>query len=134
MKLSRRQLLCLVGSAAMLLCVLCLPLVRAMSYRWGLFELPHKIGRLVSSAAVSAVALLLLALLLLAPVALAVASTWKDRRPLPLVLLPAVAALLMVAGLLTGGPAAPALGLWAYLLVALGTAACLFISRNTKTL
>ncbi len=113
MKASKPTILTLCLSAAMLAVALLLPLVNLMSYRFTLFELPHKIQRLVNGGVSQTIAFLVLALLCLALVALV-----RRRVPQWLLGLPAiVSALLMVLLLLASKPN-PGIGLWIYLALA----------------
>ncbi len=132
-KTGKTQIVTLALCAAMLLAVLLEPLVQVMSYRWGLAELPHKIGRLVDSAAVQGVAFVLLALMVLAPMALAVATVLKGRAGKVLRCTPAAASLLLLLPLIAGRHAAPAAGLWAYVLLAVATIAADYILHRKNS-
>ena len=102
-----------------MLASLLLPLVNLQSYRYNIFELPHKIGRLVHGSVNQVVGYLLLALLVIAPLLLAL-LVWRRRgAPLAATLLPAVVALLFTILLLIATHPSPGLGMWIYLIVAL---------------
>jgi len=117
-KATHRQLITLSATIAMLAVALLLPLVNLMSYRFTLFDLPHKIQRLVPGAAPQALAYVLLLLLLLAPVVLSLLTWLKGKAPKGLVALPCCTAALLTTLLLLAKRPDPGVGLWVYLAVA----------------
>ena len=118
MKASKPSILTLCLSAAMLAVALLLPLVNLMSYRFTLFELPHKIQRLVNGGVSQTIAFLLLALLVLAPLCLALVALVRRRVPQWLLGLPAIVSALLVVLLLLASKPNPGIGLWIYLALA----------------
>ena len=119
MKASKPSILTLCLSAAMLAVALLLPLVNLMSYRFTLFELPHKIQRLVNGGVSQTIAFLLLALLVLAPLCLALVALVRRRVPQWLLGLPAIVSALLVVLLLLASKPNPGIGLWIYLALAI---------------
>ena len=113
-KATHRQLITLSATIAMLAVALLLPLVNLMSYRFTLFDLPHKIQRLVPGAAPQALAYVLL----LAPVVLSLLTWLKGKAPKGLVALPCCTAALLTTLLLLAKRPDPGVGLWVYLAVA----------------
>ena len=98
---------------------LLLPLVTIRSYRFGINDLPHKIDRLVHGGFNQIVGYVLLVLLILAPTVLAVFTIFHRRPPLVVALLPAIVALLFNILLWIAPQAAPAIGMYVYLIIAL---------------
>jgi len=116
--MAKHQMVTLAGCVAMLAATLLLPLVNLQSYRFGFFELPHKIQRLVSGDVGQAIGYVLLFGLLLAPIALALVAWLKGRASKALVLLPLIFAVVLTVLLLIANKPSPGLGLWIYLAVA----------------
>ena len=116
--MTKHQMVTLAGSVAMLAATLLLPLVNLQSYRFGFFELPHKIQRLVSGDVSQAIGYVLLFGLLLAPVVLALVAWLKGRASKVLTLLPLLFAVVLTVLLLVANKPSPGLGLWLYLAVA----------------
>lgn len=126
---STKQFIALTGSIAMLAVAVLLPLVNVKSYRWGLFELPHKIQRLVHDDVQVTVAFVLLALIVILPVVMALVAWLKGRVPRAVAVLPLVVGLAFTAVLLIGGRTMPGLGLYIYDAVALAVVVAIFKSH-----
>ena len=126
---SSKQFIALTGSIAMLAVALLLPLVNVKSYSWGLFELPHKIQRLIHDDVQVIIAFVLLALLVIVPVVVALVAWLKDRVPRTLALLPFIVGLAFTIILFIGHRTSPGLGLYIYDAVALATLIASFKSN-----
>lgn len=118
MKHSRSSVVTLVGSAAMLASALLLPLVNLMSYSFTMFDLPHKIERLVKGDVNQLVGYVLLALLALAPLLSGLMALLRKRQPRWLFIVPVVVAAVLLVLLLVASVPSPAIGLWIYLVLA----------------
>ncbi|MCR4602254.1 MAG: hypothetical protein K5683_01800 [Prevotella sp.] len=108
----------LAGSLVMVLVVLLMPLVNLMSYRFGLFELPHKIERLVDGTGAQVIGFVLLAALVISPLVLGVLTWVKGRAPKVVVVLPLCFSAVLTILLLVAKKPDPGIGLWVYLCMA----------------
>lgn len=122
---TRKRIIAIGGSLVMLLSTL-LPLVNVKSYRWNIFDLPHKIDRLVENTTYNTVGKVLIAALVLFPLVLALVTWLKGRAPKLVAVLPVVVALAFIVILFLSGRPTPGVGLWLYAAVAAATFAMTF--------
>lgn len=118
MKTTMRKIVSLSCSLIMLVATLLLPLVNLKSYRWGFFELFHKIDRLVGSATHNIIGKTMLVVLLAGAVITVLSALLKGRVPKSLALLPLLVAFVFIVVLFTTGRTAPGIGLWIYVIAA----------------
>ncbi len=121
-KFVNRRVVTMIGSVALLAVSLLLPLVNLMSYRYILFDLPHKIQRLLHSGTEQAIAYVLFSLLLLSPLVLLLVTALKKHAPAWLAGLPALSVGVLTILLLLADKPSPGVGLWIYLVIALAIA------------
>jgi hypothetical protein len=117
-KLSTQKLTVLAGSLAMAAVTLLLTLVCVKSYRWGWFELFHKIDRLMNQHIVfNYLGKTLLVLLLATPLLLCVVAWLKPRTPRVVAALPLLTSLVFIILLFLAG-VSPGLGQYLYCAIA----------------
>ena len=103
-----------------------LPLVNVKSYCWNIFELPHKINRLVENATYNTLGKVFLVALVILPLVVALMAWFKGRVTKPVAVLPLVLALAFIVILFMAGPSSPGIGLWLYTIAAVATFAVTF--------
>ena len=125
MKTIYKKIITLCGCLVMLATTL-LPLVSVKSYQWNIFELPHKIDRLVEDPTYNIVGKVLIAALVLFPLIVAVTAWLKGRAPKLVAMLPLLVALAFIVILFMTGRPTPGIGLWLYAAAAALTFALTF--------
>jgi len=116
--IAKYQMVTFAGCAALLVTALLLPLVNLMSYRFTIFDLPHKIGRMVHGDVSQIVGYVLLVGLLLSPIVVALYTWSRGRAPKTVILLPLLFSAVLTVLLLIASKPSPGVGLWLYLLLA----------------
>lgn len=124
-KIINQKVMTLGGCLAMLL-VTFLSLVNVKSYRWNIFDLPHKIDRLVGHATYNTIGKVFVAALVAFPLLVALVAWLKGRAPKLVAVLPLLVALAFIVILFMVRPASPGIGLWLYTIAAVATFAILF--------
>jgi len=108
----------LTGSLVLVLVAVLLPLVNLMSYRFTLFELPHKIQRLVDGTGAQVIGFVLLAGLVLCPIVLGMMVWLKGRVAKGVAVLPLCFSGILTILLLMATKPEPGIGLWVYVSMA----------------
>jgi len=113
--MNAKKTITLVGSLLMLVVALLLPLVNLMSYHFTLFELPHKIQRLVDGTGAQIIGYVLLVGLVLCPLVLGVYTWMKGCVSKTMAVLPLCFSAILTILLLVAKKPNPGVGLWIYL-------------------